>query len=93
MYGAFDATNDFRTQGFWSTADQNLHINILEMKACEIGIHTFCKKLNNVHVRLYTDNTTSCSYINNDGGNISNLDEIAVRLLFWCIERHIHISA
>ena len=45
MYGAYDATNDSRTQGFWSTADQSLHINMLEMKACEIGIHTFCKEL------------------------------------------------
>ena len=42
MYGAYDATNDSRTQGFWSSADQSLHINMLEMKACEIGIHTFC---------------------------------------------------
>ena len=63
------------------------------MKACEIGIHTFCRNSTNVHVRLYTDNTTSCSYINNYGGKISNLDEIARRLWFWCIERHIHISA
>ena len=93
MYGAYNATNDSRTQGSWSTADQSLHINILEMKACEIGIHTFCKELKNVHVRLYTDNTTSCSYINNYSGKISNLDEISRRLWFWCIERHIHISA
>ena len=93
MYGAYDETNDSRTQGFWSTEEQRLHINILEMKACEIGIHTFCRNSTNVHVRLYTDNTTSCSYINNYGGKISNLDEIARRLWFWCIERHIHISA
>ena len=93
MYGAYNATNDSRTQGFWSTADQSLHINMLEMKACEIDIQTFCKELKNVHVRLYTDNTTNCSYINNYGGKISNLDEISRRLWFWCIERHIHILA
>ena len=73
MYGAYDATNDSGTQGFWSTADQSLRINMLEMKACEIGIHTFCKELKNVHVRLYTDNTTSCSYIHNYGGRFQTL--------------------
>ena len=52
MYGAYDATNDSRTQGFWSIADQSLHINMLEMKACGIGIHTFCKELKNVHVKV-----------------------------------------
>ena len=39
------------------------------------------------------DNTTSCSYINKFGGKTPVLDSIARDIWFWCIDRHIHLSA
>lgn len=93
MYGAYDQTNKLETKGFWSPEEQLLHINVLELKACEIGVKTFCKNISNVHVRLYTDNTTSCAYINNFGGKVDSLNTIARNIWFWCIDRKIHLSA
>jgi hypothetical protein len=93
MYGAHDKTNNLNTQGYWSVDEQKMHINVLELKACEIGLKTFCKNITNTHVRLHTDNTTSCTYINRLGGKIKNLDCIARRIWFWCIEKKIHLSA
>ena len=93
MYGAYDKTNDSQTNGYWSIEEQSDHINVLELKACEIGLLIFCKNKTNVHVRIYTDNTTSCSYINKYGGKYKQLDDIARRIWFWCIKRNIHLSA
>ena len=93
MYGAYNETSNTKTNGFWDSSEQKLHINILELKACEIGIHTLCKDINNKHLRLYTDNTTSCAYINRYGGKHESLDSIARRIWTWCIDRNIQLSA
>ena len=92
-WGAYNETNNIRTGGNWSVAEQEAHINILELKACELCLHTFCKNSNNIHVRIYMDNTTSCAYINKFGGRTSELDTIARTIWSWCIERHIYLTA
>ena len=92
-WGAYNETNNIRTGGNWSVAEQEAHINILELKACELCLHTFCKNSNNIHVRIYMDNTTSCAYINKFGGRTSELDTIARTIWSWCRERHIYLTA
>ena len=67
-WGAFNETENIRTGGEWSVAEQESHINILELKACQLSLHSFCKNLKNLHVRVFLDNMTSCSYINKLGG-------------------------
>lgn len=54
MYGADDETNNLSTQGYWSIDEQKMHINVLELKACEIGIRTFCKKTSRIHMSVFT---------------------------------------
>ena len=82
-----------KTGGQWSAEEQALHINILELKACQLAIFTFCKDLTNLHVRIFMDNTTSCSYINKLGGKTYELDLLAREIWLWCIDKNIHISA
>jgi len=93
MFGAYDKTHNVETKGFWSPVEQCLHINVLELKACENALKAFCENVTNSHVRIYTDNTTSCSYINRYGGKFRSLDDVARRLWMWCIERNIYLSA
>ncbi|MES9881024.1 MAG: reverse transcriptase domain-containing protein [Sedimenticola sp.] len=92
-WGVKNQTMDLSTGGLWSVAEQECHINILELKACQLGLLSMCKDKENVHVRVYMDNTTSCAYINKLGGRKQVLDELAREIWFWCIERHIHLSA
>ena len=66
--GAYKETENIRTGGEWSVTEQEFHINILELKACQLTLQTFWTNVNNLHVRVYLDNTTSCSYINKLGG-------------------------
>ena len=47
----------------------------------------------NIHVRILSDNTTTCAYINKFGGKKSDLNQIARELWLWCISNRIHLSA
>ena len=91
-WGAFNKTNNIRTRGKWSAEEQEFHINILELKACQFALKAFCKNSNNIHVQVFMDNTTSCSYITKFGGRSDKLNMIARDIWFWCLERVIHLS-
>lgn len=77
-WGAINKTSNFRTGGNWSLLEQELHINVLELKACQTALNSLCKKVSHCHVRLFTDNTTSCTYISKYGGKTQELDSIAI---------------
>ena len=50
--------------------------------------------MQHVHVQVKSDNTCTVSYINSMGGIKSvECNELALRIWFWCIERHIWLSA
>lgn len=91
-WGAFNETEGIRTGGEWSASEQEHHINILELKACQLTLQSFCKHITNKHVRVYMDNTVSCAYVTKFGGKCSELDHIAREIWFWSIERNIHLS-
>lgn len=93
MWGAYDKTENRRTNGFWSAEEQNQHINVLELKACQVGLLKLFKHNRNIYIKLYMDNTTSVSYINNYGGRIDSLNKIARDIWHWCIQRNILLSA
>jgi hypothetical protein len=92
-WGGYNETENLRLSGVWDSLEQTLHINILEIKACQLTITSFCNNKTSLHVRIYTDNTTTCAYINKFGGKHSNLDDIARDIWLWCVARNIHLTA
>jgi hypothetical protein len=92
-WGAVNKTEGTKTGGNWSTGEQTSHINILELKACQLALHSLCKENKHVHIQIFMDNTTSVSYINKYGGKTQILDELAREIWLWCLERKITISA
>lgn len=92
-WGGFNETENIRTGGKWSAREREFHINVLELKACQLTIYSFCKDIRNTHIRIFMDNTTSCAYINKYGGKHYELDSVAREIWFWCIERNIFLSA
>lgn len=92
-YGACIKTLDLKTNGVWSLEEQQCHINVLELKACYYGLKALCPDRENVHIRIYTDNTTCCAYLNNFGGKFQELNLLARDIWLWCIKRNIHLSA
>lgn len=81
------------TNGVWSVEEQKLHINILELKACKLALMALCSNQRNMHIRLYTDNTTCCAYLNKFGGKSFELNILAREIWIWCIDKGIHLSA
>lgn len=69
--------------GRWELAEQEKHINWLELKACWLAVMAFSKKLSHVHISVKLDNTCAISYIANMGGRISELDKLAKDFWFW----------
>ncbi|MCG7876290.1 MAG: hypothetical protein JAZ03_08585 [Candidatus Thiodiazotropha taylori] len=92
-WGAYNKTLDIKTGGDWSVEEQRLHINILELKACQLALLTFCKHEHNIHVQIFLDNSTSVSYVNKLGGKKPELNALARSIWFWCIDRNIHLTA
>jgi hypothetical protein len=92
-FGACIKSQNLKTSGVWSENEKSYHINILELKACYLGLLALCSDKSHTHIRIYTDNTTCCAYINNFGGKSRVLNDIAREIWFWCIKRHIHLSA
>ena len=52
-----------------------------------------CKNQHYSHIRIYTDNTTSCTYINNYGGKTADLDKLARDIWMWCLEHNVYLIA
>ena len=82
------------TGGRWKVEEANLHINVLEMIAVLFGLKCFCPNLTNTHVRVFVDNSTAVTYINEMGGMKSELcNRVAKEIWEWCQNRDIWLSA
>lgn len=68
--------------GKWSASESLLHINYLEMKAIYFGLLCFSHVIKNYSLRIFSDNSTSVSYINKMGGTHSH-SLCALSLQIW----------
>jgi hypothetical protein len=101
MYLETDASNvgwganlkGIHTGGRWAEVESSLHINILEILAIKFALLSLCNRIENAHICIRSDNSSAVSYINNQGGSIISLSEIAKEIFLWCDKRNIVISA
>ena len=86
-----DASNDgwdavsgvVSTGGHWDTDETSFHINVLEHKAVFLGLRSFFANLCHTKIKVYADNATTDSYINEMGGMLSILCENISKYI-WC---------
>ena len=55
------------TRGAWLPSEFTLHINVKEMIAILYALRSFVDKLENLHIRVLSDNTTSVTVVNKMG--------------------------
>ena len=68
--------------------------NLLELKAIQSGVLTYCKDKNVKHIRIISDNTTAISYMNKKGDLKSHkCNKVAKEIWIWCTSRDLHKSA
>ena len=80
--------------GRWSEEEAKYHINCLELLAAIFGLKAFCKNEQGIHVKIYSDNSTTVNYINAMGGVHSReFHTIAKDIWQWCIEKQIWLTA
>ncbi|KAG2228482.1 hypothetical protein INT48_008098, partial [Thamnidium elegans] len=83
----------YRAHGYWTTQEAAQSINWRELKAAHLALTTFQVPQNST-ILIRTDNTTSLSYINKQGGTRSlPLMELATEVWNWCLANNIHIQA
>ena len=87
-----------KTGSHWSTAEQEDHINVLELKAAHLAIQSFLKKdvcqLPGKRLLLQMDNTTAVAYINKRGGSKSNqLTQLVLKIWELCQSHKIMLIA
>ena len=83
------------TGGRWSAEELSLshHISFLELLAIFHGLKSFLN-FSDLHVTVFSDNTTATAYINHMGGTHSSLLNFLTRCIWlWCKERAIWLSA
>lgn len=80
--------------GRWSTEESSCHINQLELRAVLFGIKSFCKNEQNIHVKIYSDNSTTVNYINAMGGtHSSECNTVAREIWLWCMSKGIWLTS
>ncbi len=85
---------DLTVYEVWSPQTARLHINNLELMAVVLALEHWQVQLRSKVVFVVTDNTTVMSYINKQGGTVSeSLSVLATQLLLWCFESRITIRA
>jgi hypothetical protein len=82
-----------RAHGYWAPQEATQSINWRELKAVHLALKTFPIPTNST-ILIRTDNTTSLSYINKQGGTRSlPLMELATKVWNWCLSKNITIQA
>ena len=81
------------TGGTWTKAEAENHINYLEMLAVWFGLQTFAKDINNTHIRVLCDNTSTVNILNHMGTSHSEIcDRLAKKIWQWCVDKSIWLS-
>ena len=82
-----------RTGGHWDSTEAELHINILELKACFLALQALCADRNNCGIKLFMDNTTAVACVNRMGSIKPQLFALVRELFEWAEARKLVLMA
>ena len=83
------STTISQTRGQWTNAEKGLHINLKELLAVRYTLESLCCDTYGVTINVCSDNSTTVSYIKNQGGKIESCHKITKQIWLWAIHRHI----
>lgn len=83
---------DARTGGHWAHVELD-HINCLELKAILLSLKSLCKRCEQTHIRLRSDNSTAIACINRCGSTKLSLNTLTEQIFDWAAMREITLSA
>ena len=79
----------------WGKWDENeiTHTNVLELKAIQFSVLTYCKDKNLNHIKIISENTTVIYIKKKRGLKSHECNKIAKEIWIWCTSIGLHISA
>lgn len=78
--------------GHWLEREQEYHINALEMLAVLFALQAFQHLIKGKYIKVFTDSTTTVSYVNNFGGVKSyDCNQISQKIWQFCIDNNMWI--
>ena len=80
------------SSGLWSSKEQAMHINWLELSAVLFGVKCFVHS-HNCLVKVFCDNSNAVTYINNLGGMVPSLHAVSKSIWEWCFAHHCVLEA
>ncbi|XP_069122383.1 uncharacterized protein [Argopecten irradians] len=92
-WGATVVDTTESTGGMWSDSETDLHINILELKAVLLALQTFCRDIQNAHIKLFVDNMTAVTYLNKQGGTKVTCNDITRQIWLWAEQNNNWLTA
>lgn len=79
--------------GRWTEEEHQLHINVRELKAVFLALKVFVKEVRGKHVKVFCDNTTAVTYINEMGGTKSMAcNRVCIDIWNWCLDNQAWIT-
>lgn len=85
--------NSQTTGGRWCREEIQLHINARELKAIFLTLKSFAQEVRGKHVKVFCDNTTAITYVNEMGGTKSLVcNEVCIEIWEWCVDRGVWIT-
>lgn len=85
--------NQVSTGGSWLLEETSLHINALELKAILFTLQAFRQEVKGKHVKVFCDNSTAVSYVNEMGGTRSlTCNDISLLIWDWCVDNDVWIT-
>ena len=93
-WGCFDPQTKEKLGGRWGLEEEELHINMLELKAIWLSLQTITKQMTKIHLRIMTDSTTALACVNKQGSTRCTQRNIIARQIWdLAIDKTIWLSA
>ena len=80
------------SSGLWSSEEQAMRINWLELSAVLFGVKYFVHS-HNCLVKVLCGNSSAVAYISNLGGVVPSLHEVSKSIWEWCFAHHFMLEA
>ena len=82
-----------QAQGSWEPHESCQSSNFREISAVLLSLQSFLPALKNQKVQILTDNITTCAFINFQGGQSAQLDNVARQIWRLVVNNNIQISS
>jgi hypothetical protein len=82
-----------QASGTWDPDTANKHINYKELLAVLMGLQSFSSRVRQQSIQVLTDNSTTVAYINNMGGPVRQLSDLAEQIWAFVLNQKANLVA